>query len=663
MQCLPIWGILKTECGRIRTDTETAQKRELTMNNEIVWLTTSLTNQNNLNTFFRHNGISLPVIKTDCDSCIRNVRELEKSGTRVIICKGELEHIITNNTSSVVVPFRNPLPQFYRAIKTASQFSCKVALVGWYKNVIGLKEFCEIIDPGLVYVELEDYEIHSNPQNVDNIILSLENQGIDAVVGNEMVITCAKRLGIPAYSIGLNPQAIFDTVSAAERQLSLLEEQQRRYQFINTLVNSVSEGIITVNPQLEITNMNRVALDILGISSCSWQGNRLTDWLSFGPINRTLSDGYKIVNQIIVRNGVRLLLSASPITDPSSGSGAVIILQKIDNLLGLERTIRKMSIEKNLLAKKTFDDIVGSSPVICRTKETARLYARTNSTILITGESGVGKELFAQGIHNESSRRDGPFLAFNCGAVSESLLESELFGYVKGAFTGASSEGKIGIFEQAHQGTLFLDEISELSPSAQIRLLRVLQEREITRIGETKVTPVDVRIIAACNKNLLEEVELGRFRRDLYYRIYVLHLDIPPLRVRGQDIMELIFFFLKTHHQDGLTFSPEACQTLLSYSWPGNIRELNNFTERLSVLFSGCRHILQIPDILPLLTMEPSPDHLSRTPAPYVRRRRTLDREQILKTLEECGGNRRAAAGRLGISTTTLWRKLKKMES
>ena len=287
-------------------------------------------------------------------------------------------------------------------------------------------------------------------------------------------------------SVGLNPQAIFDTVAAAERQLGLLEEQQRRFNFISTLVNSVSEGIITINPDMEITNMNRIAEDILNIPARTLF-NRVPEPEQTSTANHP--EGCWVVNQILVKDGTQLLLNISPINGPDEGNGAVINLQKIDKLLGLERTIRKMSIEKNLLAKKTFDDIIGCSDVIEDTKETARLYAHTNSTILITGESGVGKEIFAQSIHNESSRKSGPFLAFNCGAVSESLLESELFGYVKGAFTGANAEGKIGIFEQAHRGTLFLDEISELSPSAQIRLLRVLRVSENHQIGDEQ-TPI-----------------------------------------------------------------------------------------------------------------------------------------------------------------------------
>lgn len=584
-----------------------------------------------------------------------------------MICKGEIERIISDNTSLSVVPFRNPLTQFYRAIKTACQFSYKVALVGWYKNIIGLKEFCEIIDPNLIYVELEEYDIQSNRQNVDNIILSLEKQGIDAIVGNELVITSAKRLGVPAYNVGLNPQAIFDTIAAAERQLNFLLEQQRRYDFINALVNSVSEGIITIDPRTEITNMNRIAEEIFGIPPDSWKKKMLGSYLNLSQIGRTLTEGYKIVNYIFTRDGLQLLINASPIGGASLKNGAVITLQKIDKLLGIERTIRKMSIEKNLLAKKTFDDIIGSSAAIQKAKDTARLYAHTSSTILITGESGVGKEIFAQSMHNESSRKSGPFLAFNCGAVSESLLESELFGYVKGAFTGASADGKIGIFEQAHRGTLFLDEISELSLQAQIRLLRVLQEKEITRIGETKVTPIDVRIIAASNRNLPEEVEKGRFRRDLYYRLYVLHLDIPPLCRRENDIMELIYYFLRNLHQTELTFSPAAMEMLLNYSWPGNIRELNNFSERISVLFSAQSRTLDMEDILPLLHMETTaagsipPAATNQEHRPFIKPRRDLSDDDLIKTLEACGGNKTEAAKRLGISTTTLWRKLKKL--
>lgn len=639
------------------------------MTNEIVWLTTSLTNQNYLIAFCKHNDLKLSVYKTDFETCLDTTSQVRSQGAKVIICRGEIAHIITDNTSVPVVQFQNPLTQFYRAIKTAYQFSYKVALVGWYKNVLGLKEFCEIVDANLIYVELEELSIQSYQENIDNIVLNLEQQGVDAIIGNEAVVEASRRIGIPAYYVGLNPQAVFDAVEAAKRQLELIKEQQKHFDFMASLVNSISEGIITVNNDLSLTTVNLLAEDILGLSRNSWKGKHLNQVLPLTNISRTIYDGYKIVNQVFVKDGLQLVVNASPLVTPTGENGAIISIQRASNLLTVERKIRKTSIEKNLLAKKTFDDIIGSSPVIIRTKETARLYAKTNSTVLITGESGVGKELFAQSMHNESGRKSCPFLAFNCGAVPESLLESELFGYVRGAFTGASAEGKIGIFEQAHGGTLFLDEISELSPSAQVRLLRVLQEKEITRIGETRVTPIDVRIFTACNKNLMDEVEKGTFRRDLYYRLYVLHLDIPPLRFRGDDIIELLYYFLREHNQDQIRFSPAALLYIQSYQWPGNIRELNNFAERVSVLLADQAEELDVENIQSLLHMDTAPTYSSSLRSeifkqnPVVNSRKNLEDDRILEVLKQCGNNKLEAAKQLGISTTTLWRHLKKFQA
>lgn len=639
------------------------------MTNEILWLTTSLTNQNYLVAFCKRNDLKLSVCKTDFESCLDIAIQKVSQGTRVIICRGEIAHIITDNTSIPVVQFQNPLTQFYRAIKTAYQFSYKVALVGWYKNVLGLKEFCEIVDANLVYVELEELSIQSYQENIDNIVLNLEQQGVDAIIGNEAVVEASRRIGIPAYYVGLNPQAVFDAVDAARRQLEILNEQQKHFDFMASLVNSISEGIITVNSDLSLTTVNLLAEDILGLGRDSWKGKQLNYILPIPAVSRTIYDGHKMVNQVFVKDGLQLVINVSPLITPSGENGAIISIQRASNLLTVERKIRKTSIEKNLLAKKNFDDIIGSSSIVNQTKETARLYAKTNSTVLITGESGVGKELFAQSMHNESTRKSGPFLAFNCGAVPESLLESELFGYVKGAFTGANSEGKIGIFEQAHGGTLFLDEISELSSNAQIRLLRVLQEKEITRIGETRVTPIDVRIFTACNKNLLDEVERGNFRRDLYYRLYVLHLDIPPLRFRGNDIIELLYYFLRDHGQEQMALSPAALNHLCAYQWPGNIRELNNFAERLSVLFAGRIQELDVEHTHSLLHMNSALSYshtglpASTGQKPVIHSPKHLEDSHILDVLKSCDNNKMETAKQLGISTTTLWRHLKKIQS
>ncbi len=288
----------------------------------------------------------------------------------------------------------------------------------------------------------------------------------------------------------------------------------------------------------------------------------------------------------------------------------------------------------------------------------AHEFSKVNSNVLIVGETGSGKEVFAQSIHNESNRCKGPFVAVNCAALPETLLESELFGYAAGAFTGAARGGKIGLFELAHRGTIFLDEISEVSPKLQGRLLRVLQEREIMRIGDDKVVPVDVRIIAATNKDLYELMEEGTFRADLYYRLDILKLVIPPLRERKEDIILLMNHFIKLYclkfNRDYKEIDKAAQDKLLQYAWAGNIRELKNIAERLVVLLKKCS--ITLPDI------ESALPRLKET-ANSTKQKKTedLNQECLIKALEDANYHYGKAAANLGISRTTLWKRLKQI--
>jgi DNA-binding NtrC family response regulator len=286
--------------------------------------------------------------------------------------------------------------------------------------------------------------------------------------------------------------------------------------------------------------------------------------------------------------------------------------------------------------------------------------ASVDTTVLITGESGVGKERIARMIHEESARAGGPFVAINCGAVPESLLESELFGHAKGAFTGASQD-RPGLFEAANGGTILLDEIGEVPAPMQVKLLRTLQEREVRRVGENKNRTVDVRVLAATNRDLVAEVNAARFRQDLYYRLRVVELRVPPLRERRDDILPLARVFLadasrRTGRKVG-SFSPQAAHQLLRYDWPGNVRELENAVERAVVLARGARvDVEDLPDEVALaLPGAHSPSE--------VRPLEAVERDYILAVVQANGGNKVKAAEQLGIGTATLYRKLKQYEA
>lgn len=307
-------------------------------------------------------------------------------------------------------------------------------------------------------------------------------------------------------------------------------------------------------------------------------------------------------------------------------------------------------------------NIIGVSPVMVRLLETVAQVAPSEATVLVTGESGTGKELIAGAIHYNSPRKRGPFVKMNCAAVTESLLESELFGHEKGAFTGAYRR-KEGRFRQADGGSLFLDEVSEMSLSMQAKLLRVLQEREITRVGGEEPLKVDVRVIAATNKDLAQEIEAGNFREDLYYRLNVVGLAVPPLRERREDIPLLAQHFLSTfaekNHKEIKGFTPQAMDRLVKYNWPGNVRELMNYVERGVVLSRS--DYLDASDLpLPDGAGDAACNSVAPEAAPPEWPLEEVEKATILKTLESAQGNKSETARRLGITRRTLHKKLKK---
>ena len=313
-------------------------------------------------------------------------------------------------------------------------------------------------------------------------------------------------------------------------------------------------------------------------------------------------------------------------------------------------------LREDVKDKYSFDGIVFSGPPMRKVLDLVQKVASTEATVLILGESGTGKELIARALHEKSAHRNGAFVAINCGALPEGLLESELFGHVRGAFTGAD-RNKRGLFEEASGGTLFLDEISETTPGLQVKLLRALQEGEIRRVGDNHPVKVSGRLLAATNKDLAKLVAEGKFREDLYYRLKVFPIELPSLRERPEDIMPLAEHFLRKAKKKlggkAVRFSPEAADALSGYRWPGNVRELEHVVERVLIMASGLS--VETGDLPPEL-LQAAPTGRKRSA------KETLDdaeKRHILQALEDCGGNQVEAAKRLGVARNTLWRKLK----
>jgi len=350
------------------------------------------------------------------------------------------------------------------------------------------------------------------------------------------------------------------------------------------------------------------------------------------------------------------------INKPVKTEELILRMKMADEKRKLKRD--NLQLKQELGITEGFKSFVSESKTIREIKELASKASKYNTTVLISGESGTGKELLARSIHSNSKRKDNPFLAVNCAAIPDTLLESELFGYVKGAFTGAS-DSKTGLVEDANEGTLFLDEIGDFPTHLQSKLLRVLQEQEVRRLGDTKTRKIDVRVIAASNRDLEEEVEKGNFRTDLYYRLNVLPIHVPPLRERKEDIPILLSYFLKKFNKklnrNISGFSREAINQMMQYPWYGNVRELENFIER-TMIFAETDNIEKIE--LPTggnhkkHSIESWLDTFSLEEA-----KSRLEKAYIEKALEKTGGNRTRAAEYLGISRRNLLYKLKEIYS
>ncbi len=427
----------------------------------------------------------------------------------------------------------------------------------------------------------------------------------------------------------------------------------------SAILDSVNEGVFAVDQDWRITAFNKAAERITRIRREEAIGSRCCDVFRADicerdcALRRTMANGKPIVNataHIINQQGERIPIRLSTALLKDNAGSIIGGVETFQDLTLVEQ------LRKELQGRFTFEDIVGRSPAMLRLFELLPPIAESHSTVLIEGPSGTGKELFARAIHNLSSRRKKPFVAFNCAALPDTLLESELFGYKAGAFTDARRD-KPGRFARAEGGTLFLDEIGDISPAMQVRLLRVLQEKVFDPLGSMKAVPMDVRIIAATNKKLLDEVRAGRFREDLYYRIRVVSMVLPALKQRREDIPLLVKYlidrFNRLQGKDIAGVSDQVMARLMEHDFPGNVRELENIIEQAFVL---CRE--------GVIDWNHLPTELLSIPVQGIERSRPMRLESLEKifireALERNRGNRKRTAMELGIDTSTLFRKIK----
>lgn len=550
-----------------------------------------------------------------------------------------------------------------QALTRAKRLSSRVGLVAYEGMAPDMAPFSELFE---LAVEQRSYRTE---EEALSCVQELKNLGMTVLVGSGMVADLADQMGLTGvflYSSDAVREALDDAVEVARASRIELAKRER----LNTILAQLSDGVIAVDQHERIQTLNPAMAQLLGVLPAQWLGRRLSDLSPDLSLQGTLRLATQELEKIERVKGKALIVNRMPIIEQGVLTGAVLSCQDPISIQRVDRHIRTRIKPNAPGTRYQLDQFLGSSAPVERVRQLALSCARNPATVLLVGESGTGKELIAQGIHMASDRRDLPFVAVNCAAVSESLLESELFGYEDGAFTGARRGGKIGLFEAAHKGTIFLDEVGEMPVSLQTRLLRVLQEREVLRVGAIEPTPVNVRVIAATHRDLMAHVAQGLFRLDLFYRLNILRIDMPPLRERLDDVASIA----QALHQQvcaRLILDPRQTQPLINalvgqsahYDWPGNVRELENMIERLVAYAVPIRSDEDLPNLLRWTVPElfGSQRAAPQDPAgdPFRSRQAQAERNEILRVLAECGGDRAQAGERLGISRTTLWRKLR----
>ena len=454
-----------------------------------------------------------------------------------------------------------------------------------------------------------------------------------------------------------------DLLAAKADQQEILENVEVSRDEMSTVLETAHEGIFALDQSGYVKHFNKRAATLFNMTKRELIGRHISKLMPGSPAIKVLETGrgYTDNEEIFKVDGGQhhFIVTVKPYSSGDEIEGIVVSFRDIEEAQKLVYNFNTRTI------KNTVDDIIGTSEKIMVAKKQALITARGNSTVLITGESGTGKEMFAKAIHYASARGDNPFITVNCGAIPENLLESELFGYEKGAFTGANEKGKVGKFELADGGTIFLDEIGDMPLHLQVKILHVLQNMRFEKVGGSRSIIVDVRVIAATNKDLEKMIAEGTFREDLYYRLSVIPLSIPPLRERKADIRMLMYHFLKKYNTfmnrkiEG--FSDEVEELYMNYDWPGNVRELENAVEYGTNMAFG--KVIDIEDVpVRILKKEEEIVKFKNMDKPLAEQVKLYEKEIITKKLKQHNGIKDVVARELGLSRATLYRKLSELD-
>ena len=619
-------------------------------NNEIVIFSVSKTITQRIMNVLIERKLDVPVYEFRYSDVLDKANEMIQSGAKIIISRGGTAALLRNNISIPVIEIAHDFHGVYRILQQAKIKSQKIAAVGFPQFCNALRHYQNMTN--------EEFKICQvyNHNDIENVIKNLSENDYHTVIGGLTVAEMAKKYNLNAIMGDTDNISIEQAINEAYSLLKYLNRENTKLIMSHAALNQAREGIMCIDQLGEIININAIGLSLF---QCH-VGDKIFKKEAFKDIYPSIINELDIKEQAVDINGQTIFISIRHFSNRQTSYSIITGLNQESSLW--QNSISKKSKLRGFSTTWSFDDIIGQSPAIRDVIKKAKLCARHELPIHILGDTGTGKELFAQSIHNHSARSHGPFIAINCAAIPESILESELFGYADGAFTSARKGGKPGVFEMAMNGTVFIDEISEAPLSVQVKLLRVLQEKQFSRLGGDTLITADFRLITASNKDLRQLVASDEFRQDLYYRINILELSLPALRQRPGDIMLLIQNLL---YQQGkqITFTPDAVDFLHRYSWPGNIRELQAVIYRLIVLLDIDRVskdvLLQIGQISPDDANESSHFPAAGVASDETDLLKKQEKRLISHIIEKTDGDRTKASVMLGISPTTLWRKLK----
>ncbi len=583
---------------------------------------------------------------------LEQARALEAAGVEVIVARGTTaEAILNSSVRTPVVEIPVSGQDLAKVLRDAKQMTClphpRIALLAFSSIQRDLEVFAGLLD-----INLDVYEVRGDINNIEKQVRRAKAGGADIIVAGSVSTRIAREYGIRSVQLDSGDVSLRTALHEAKKVAYARNLEKSQMQRFRAVMDTSRNGIIVVDNRGRILVANQEVHKILRLPFAL--GDKyISDILPGEELLKGLREGIAIQDELLTMADGNLLVSLTPTMVDDCLTGAVVILQRPSAIAELETKIRKSLYGKSMVSNYGFGDILGVSGQIRETLEIARRYAANKGTILIIGETGTGKELLAQAIHSESPCREGPFVAINCAALPPTLLESELFGYEEGAFTGARRKGKPGLFEMAHGGSIFLDEISEMDHYGQTRLLRVLQERCTMRLGGDKYIPVDVRVISATNRNLRDQVAAGKFREDLFYRLNVLKITLPPLRERTGDIRFLAQCLASGSREKfgrPVRLTDEALELLERHDWPGNVRELSTVIERLALTCE--KDVPTEHELRRAMDVDLDVDIHQASG-------QNAERQRLLNALAKCNGNLQKAATMLGIHRSTLHRRMR----